>query len=51
MKKNKWSNPKGRKTVSVKPHTRRLDVQDAWGRFAYVKYLNIKGYRRKKPKK
>jgi len=50
MKQDKWSKPKGKKLVTVKPHTRRVDVQDAWGRFSYTKNIKVKGYLREKRK-
>lgn len=36
------------KFIRIKPHTRRVDVQDAWGRFSHSKNIKVKGYRRKK---
>lgn len=47
----KWSSPKGKKTQTVKKHTRRVDVRDAWGRFAYTKHIDVEEYKRRKPKK
>lgn len=47
----KWSSPKGRKTQTVKKHTRRVDVKDMWGRFDYSKHIKIDEYKRSKPKK
>jgi len=46
----KWSTPKGRKTQTVKKHTRRVDVRDMWGRFSHSKNIKIEEYKRRKPK-